>query len=573
MDPATAAAKLAQLRMAGLTLIVFHGDGLVRPDVLFGALLSLGITAIWSLRFIQISAQRRVMALLNQLSEEVAGAKGPSQIFAKLRPVLPKALDFTGVRLYLVDKASQSLQRIPTAEEPGIEALPLNMAGQSVPGPLLCYRNRVLMAIGDARKSSIRVGNHTGGQPRSVLYVPMLVNNEPLGVLELYHAHRVRRLHKDEQTAVQHLANQFAASLKLQEQQALHEQFLRSGKLVAAEHLIAGVAGELRGPLDAIARAAEKLTGLVSNPEAEEAMRSVTAEAERANQILARLLSFVQSSAEAVPLELNALVEAIVQGVRKEWAAEGVQVALNLNRDPIRVLGVEIQLKEAIQNLLTEAANSLRQSSGGTITVTSRTFGGHSVIEISFPSLQEDKDTPGEGRVLELCRAVFRGHHGDLRVVCTSSDTRYTVELPVSKPAEAPREQAPSSSRASATVLLVEPDQHVQRGLLMLLSRWGHRVVPVPTAEEALDLAQNFRFDLVFSSSHLPGLNWLDFFERVRRLAGPFVLLSDGIEPGLAARLQSGQGHVLRKPVSERELETLLAALVPANPATIASTG
>lgn len=559
--------------MAGFTLIVFHGDGLVRLDALIAALLSLGILAIWSLRFVQISAQRRVMALLNQLSEEVAGAKGASQIFAKLRPVLPKALGMTGVRLYLVDKASQSLQRTPTAEEPGIEALPLNMAGQSVPGPLLCYRSRALTAIADTRKSSIRVGNHTGGQPRSVLYVPMLVNNEPLGVLELYHAHRVRRLHKDEQTAVQHLANQFAASLKLQEQQALHEQFLRSGKLVAAEHLIAGVAGELRGPLDAIARAAEKLTGLVSDPEAEEAMRSVTAEAERANQILARLLSFVQSPAEAVPLELNSLVEAIVQGVRKEWAAEGVQVALNLSRDPIRVLGAEVQLKEALQNLLTEAANSLRQSSGGTISVTSRTFADQSLIEISFPSLQQDKDPSGEVEVLELCRTVFRGHRGDLRVVRTSSDIRYTVELPVSKPAEVPGEQAPSSGRGSATVLLVEPDQHVQRGLLMLLSKCGHRVVPVPTAEEALDLAQSFRFDVVFCSSHLPGLQWLDFFERVRLLAGPFVLLSEGFDPGLAARLQAGQGHVLRKPVSEHELETLLAALVPANPPSMAGRG
>ena len=46
------------------------------------------------------------------------------------------------------------------------------------------------------------------------------------------------------------------------------------------------------------------------------------------------------------------------------------------------------------------------------------------------------------------------------------------------------------------TVLLVEPETATQKQIVDQLTKRGHRVVPVTSAEEAADLAHRMKFDL-----------------------------------------------------------------------------
>ena len=96
------------------------------------------------------------------------------------------------------------------------------------------------------------------------------------------------------------------------------------------------------------------------------------------------------------------------------------------------------------------------------------------------------------------------------------------------------------------TTLLVEPDAGRQRALVRDLTARAHRVVPVVSAEEALDLVQRLRFDLIVCSSRLPGLNWVEFLERTQGQTGGFVLFADGMDGGGEAMLRSANGRVLR---------------------------
>ena len=108
------------------------------------------------------------------------------------------------------------------------------------------------------------------------------------------------------------------------------------------------------------------------------------------------------------------------------------------------------------------------------------------------------------------------------------------------------------------TALIVETDQITQRQLLVLLSERGHRAIPVTTADEALDLVQRISFDLVFCSTRVTGLTWLELFARIRRKVGTFALLTDGYDPESPAAFSDGDGQILPKPVQERDLEKLL---------------
>ena len=118
---------------------------------------------------------------------------------------------------------------------------------------------------------------------------------------------------------------------------------------------------------------------------------------------------------------------------------------------------------------------------------------------------------------------------------------------------------ADSSDAAEAgarqlTILVVEPDTKIQRQLVRLLGGRGDRVIPVSSADEGADVAQRLRFDLVISTVRLPGLNWVEFFERVRYRVGGFVLMTDGFDQALGRAFKNGEGFVLTKPIDEGEL-------------------
>ncbi len=94
-----------------------------------------------------------------------------------------------------------------------------------------------------------------------------------------------------------------------------------------------------------------------------------------------------------------------------------------------------------------------------------------------------------------------------------------------------------------------------------MLSSRGHRAVPVNNAEEAIELAPRLRFDVAFCSVRLPGLNWVEFFEKVRREIGSFVLLTEGYDGDITRAFKGSDGYLLSKPINETELQKLLSTI------------
>jgi hypothetical protein len=73
-----------------------------------------------------------------------------------------------------------------------------------------------------------------------------------------------------------------------------------------------------------------------------------------------------------------------------------------------------------------------------------------------------------------------------------------------------------------------------------------------------LEIVQQFRFDLVISADRIGDASWVDFFQRVRRKTGAFVLLTDVEQVESGPTFKSGEAFVLRKPIDETELDNLL---------------
>jgi signal transduction histidine kinase/CheY-like chemotaxis protein len=545
----------------------------IQPPVLLASLIVAGALAvIWWFREQRMAALRKQMRMLHSLGEQVIGATSATEILRRLMLNLPALSSATGVALYIHNRATKMLEGVHSGAST-IESIdPEAPSGSLASGVAACFRGHSLIAIPDVRRSPHFRKEETVLAPRSVLLVPMFAQSELMGVLEIHHSRRFHYFSQGEQAAMQHLANQIATALKLQEQHSMREQLFRSEKLAAAGQLISDVANELRSPLQSISALAK--TVLARNGDANHAeLESITTEANRAAEIVARLVSFANvEQAQAEPLDLNAILDGLLKFRAPEWKAKGVEIKSQLAVKRAIVLGSPGQLEQVLLNLLVDAEKSAAEARDKVITVSTSLLAKRVLVEISYPLRSPDTrgdstdggDHTGSGGLgLGVCRGIIESHGGEFRVVRTSpAQARFDIELPViearqtgSGPAEF------SEAIRQLTVLVVEPDARVQRQLVQMLGNRGDRVVPVSSAEEGLDIVDRLRFDMVICAVRLPGLNWVAFCERVRLRVGGFVLLTDAYNSDVGRAFRNSEGFVLTKPVDETDLLRICRAV------------
>ncbi len=523
---------------------------------------------LWWVHEKRLAEQRRGLRDFYALSERILSARSPAEIVHLLTVTLPKIASDSTARLYLLHRRTNTLDLETESEETQSVSLPVG-TGQ---GPAACFRNRTLLAIPDARRSPLYDTTLNSPPPVSVMLVPMMAEAEISGVLEIRHSERVRQFSLDQQAAAQHLANQIAIALKLMEQRSIREQLLRSEKLAAAGQLVSGVVHELQPPLDSLARHAAALVGRSWESPPQKELEAIAAEAKRASAIVSRLISFSQrEKLQAAPVEINGLIGGLIRFRETEWKTSGIEINVRLSNLPLFILGSRSQLEQVLLTLLVHAEQCVAGEQEKQIVLTTRMLAQRVVVEIAYPCRDTrdpflDTEPAGiEGIGMAVCRGIIQSHGGEIRFVRTpEARAAFEIELPAAPQTAANFETASPArreNRPQITVLVVEPEEVTQRHLTALLSSRGHRVVPVSDGEQAADLARRMGFDAIFSSIHIAGSNWVEFYERVHNQTGAFVLLAEGYDSDLANSLPADFGFVLHKPIDEAEFDRLLGAI------------
>ena len=521
----------------------------------------LGLLAVfvcaWWIRAQSVGAHRRAMRAFYGLSEEIFAAASPVEIAEKVAAILPSITHATSVRLYLLNRRTKSLEAVPTAADP--EPMAASLEGDPeglVAGAVQCFHSHAALNIPDVRHHPLVNSGWKAGLPRSAMFIPLLAESGVLGVLEASSTQRLGYFSADEQAALQHLAKQIAASMKLQEQQAVREQLFRSEKLAATGQLISGVASDLRAPLERIA----ELSSLLAHgaPSADAGVKQLAAESMRASEIVARLVSFARPGETAARMmDVNALAGSLLQFRQPEWSTLGVRVQNHLSPEPALLLGVQGQIEEVFLSLLVYAEQCASRTPAKTLEVRSTSMAGRVTVEIHFPG--ETSDEAVRHANLEVCRAIVQNHGGELRLRSSPGGVSFDIDFPLA-PGMRTATALPVPSGRAQTLLLVEPDLGAQRQLIGLLTARGHRVVPV-RAEEAADLAHRMRFDGVLWAVRPGGSKWSDFHERLREAVPSFILVSDGYDAEFAASLAENGGFLLSRPIQEDEMERVLDAV------------
>lgn len=560
----------------GLNLLAFLAgtpDG--ATEAALGAAIAMALLIgllLWS-REHRLRELRQRLRKTYQLGQEILGAPSPESILKRLEEAIPDVLHVSRVQILLHNRAAKTLDSVAAEGEAPVSLPLLLPPGEPPSGAVACFQLRSALAVPDAEASPFHAAPDAQGRPaRSLLFIPMMAQGDALGVLNVSRHDRARAFSSDDQELAQYLANQAAVAVRLYEQRSVQERLSRTEKLAAVGRLISGVVDELRDPLASISSLSSRALEHMLPAAAERDMEAIAAESRKAAEIVERLVSYAAEQAEARPVAIGDLLRSLIEFRESDWKASGIRVRDLTAREPLLVLGSPGQLEQVFLNLLVHAEQSLAESPQKVITVRTSVLARRLLVEIAFsapPAIRK----PGEtAAVLGVTRSVVAGHGGEVRLIEKSNaEPRFEVELPIvarerGGGAATRAASQPEPAPVPRTVLVIEPDEAIQRQLIALLSARGARVVPVDNADKGLELAYRLRFDLAFCSAHAPGLNWVELSERMQSRVGAFVLISDRFDAELAADFENDRRYVLPRPIQEAELDRILRALQPAAP-------
>ncbi|MHA6316245.1 ATP-binding response regulator [Altererythrobacter sp. CAU 1778] len=139
-------------------------------------------------------------------------------------------------------------------------------------------------------------------------------------------------------------------------------------------------------------------------------------------------------------------------------------------------------------------------------------------------------------------------------------DKRYEVASPVTHPLDSNRIPQRSDD-GRRTVLVIDDDA----AAIDLLSRWvqraGYRVVSADNGADGLEIARRIKPDIILLDALMPGRSGYEILPELRQLPGmqctPILIVT--VDDDRARGLESGATDVVRKPVSESQLRSLIA--------------
>ncbi len=294
-----------------------------------------------------------------------------------------------------------------------------------------------------------------GTSTRNFVIVPLLVRGQGIGIYLIHTEKSQPEFSNQDLQLLSVLANQAAAGVENwrtykqlakanEELKASQAQIVQAAKMAAIGELAAGVAHEIKNPLQVLLLHLELVEKGRPVPNWTEMFSK---QVKRLADITRRLMDFARNVSEEVkmePVQVKKIIEDIAAMVQHEFAGCGITIELKVPDELPPVAGNANYLQQVFLNLLLNARDAMPK--GGNISINAALTGFHIIIRVSdtgvgieegvldkiFRPFFTTKGDKGTGLGLAVCHKIIGQHKGEIRVDSeVGKGTTFTIFLPV----------------------------------------------------------------------------------------------------------------------------------------------
>ncbi|MEI8381836.1 MAG: PAS domain S-box protein [Planctomycetota bacterium] len=383
------------------------------------------------------------------------------------------------------------------------------------------------------------------------------------------------------------------------ERSKLEKQMQEQAETLAGLHrrkdeFLAMLSHELRNPLAPILNAVHLLSLQKNEGKIQQTARTIIErQVGQLNHLVGDLMEISRITTGRIhlkqePVELNGIVERALETTRPLLEQQKHELTVSLSTQPIWLDADAARIEQVIVNLLTNAAKYTPD--GGCISLTVQRENDVAVLRVKdtgvgiapellphvfdlFTQAERSLDRSQGGLGIGLClvQRLVEMHAGRVEVSSVMGQgSEFSVCLPVMK---TPTIQSPTAIDVTAEpnvqtlrVLVVDDNVDATKTLELLLEASGHDVRTAHDGPTALEIAVEFRPDIVLLDIGLPDIDGYEVARRLRQhpdLSGVVLVAMTGYgnETDKLRSHDAGFNHHLIKPADFGKVKEILASV------------